>query len=98
MFMIARLLIGCLIIAGLTLSGGGSGQAASDIQQIDTSELQSMMEQNSEIRLINVLPKIIHDARHIPGSLNIPLGRIRDTNALPKKLDSPLVFYCMGLL
>ena len=48
MFMIVRLLIGCLIIAGLTLFGGGSGQAASDIQQIDTSELLSMMERNKE--------------------------------------------------
>ena len=98
MFMIARLLIGCLIIAGLTLSGGGSGQAASDIQQIDTSELLSMMERNIEINLINVLPKIIHDAKHIPGSINIPLGRIRDANTLPEKLNTPLVFYCMGLL
>lgn len=98
MCVITRSLLGCTIIAGLTLFIGSACHAASDVRQIDTSELQSMMEQNSEIRLINVLPKIIHDARHIPGSLNIPLGRIRDTNALPKKLDSPLVFYCMGLL
>ena len=94
---IIRSLIGCLIIAGLALFGGGFGQA-SDIQQIDTPELQSMMEQSSEINLINVLPKIIYDAKHIPGSINIPLGRIRDGNSLPEKLDTPLVFYCMGLL
>ena len=98
MYMINRPMIGCLIIAGLALIGGGSGQAASDIQQIDTPELQSMMEQSSEINLINVLPKIIYDAKHIPGSMNIPLGRIRDANTLPEKLNTPLVFYCMGLL
>ena len=98
MNVITRSLIGGTIIAGLTLLIAGSCHAASDVRQIDTAELQSMMEQNSEISLINVLPKIIHDAKHIPGSLNIPLGRIRDTNALPKKLNSPLVFYCMGLL
>lgn len=98
MYMNTRLLIGCLIVAGLTLFFGGSSQATSDIRQIDTSELQSMMAQNREICLINVLPKIIHDAKHIPGSLNVPLGRIRDSNALPEKLDSLLVFYCMGQL
>ena len=98
MCLITRSLIVCLIIVGLVLIGGGSVQAASGIQQIDTTVLKSMIKQNSEMYLINVLPKIIHDAKHIPGSVNIPLGRISDANTLPRKLNTPLVFYCMGLL
>lgn len=93
-----RCLIGFLMITVATIWVAGVSQAASHIKQIDTSELQTMINENSGIHLINVLPKIIHDAKHIPGSVNIPLGQIQDAAALPGRRDTPLVFYCMGLL
>jgi hypothetical protein len=95
---LARCLIGLLMMIGAALWGTGTGQAASNIQQINTIELQAMMNESSGFHLINVLPKIIHDARHIPGSVNIPLGQIKGGAVLPEGLDTPLVFYCMGLL
>jgi len=98
MNLIARFLFGFLMLTGASIWGDGIGKAASVVKQIDTSELQTMMDENSGIHLINVLPKIIHDAKHIPGSINIPLGQIKDATVLPDRRDTPLVFYCMGLL
>ena len=98
MNLIARCLVGFLMITGATQWMHGVSQAASQIKQVDTSELQTMIDENGGIHLINVLPKIIHDAKHIPGSVNIPLGQIKNTAVLPGRRDTPLVFYCMGLL
>ena len=98
MNLIARCLIGFLMITVATIWVDGVSQAASHIKQVDTSELQTMINENSGIYLVNVLPKIIHDAKHIPGSVNIPLGQIKGANTLPDRRDIPLVFYCMGLL
>ena len=95
---ITRPFYSCLLVFGILLIMGDRCHGSSNIRQIDTSVLQSMMEQDDNLYLINVLPKIIHDNKHIPGSKNIPLGKIREANALPDSLSATLVFYCMGLL
>lgn len=94
----SRLFCSCLLAFSIAWTIGGTCWAAAGVQQIDTPALQSMLARNETIHLINVLPKIIHDAQHIPGSINIPLGQIREAGRLPENRDAHLVFYCMGLL
>ena len=65
---------------------------------ISTAELKQILEQKQDYYLINVLPKIIHDAMHIPGSINIPLGKIEASPQLPTDKKKHMIFYCMGTL
>ncbi len=65
---------------------------------IPTEELAAKIDQGEDICLINVLPKIIYDDRHIPGSINVPIGELATSPLLPEDKRKPLVFYCMGTL
>ena len=90
--------IGAVVITcGLAL---GTIVFAHDVQwqNISTEELAAKLDRAEELLLVNVLPKIIHDARHIPGSISIPLGLLAASTALPDNRDTPLIFYCMGTM
>ena len=67
-------------------------------QDISTEELQAMIASGRDFALINVLPKIIYDNTHLPGSINYPIGKFEHLTDLPFPKDIPLVFYCMGYL
>lgn len=67
-------------------------------QDISTEELQAMIASGQDFVLINVLPKIIYDSMHLPGSINYPIGKLNELAALPFPRDIPIVFYCMGYL
>ncbi len=67
-------------------------------QDISTEKLQAMIESGQDFALINVLPKIIYDSKHLPGSINYPIGKLEKLADLPFPRDIPLVFYCMGYL
>jgi rhodanese-related sulfurtransferase len=65
---------------------------------VSTETLSALRGTNPNLVLVNVLPKIIHDQMHISGSINIPLGAIRTSPALPRDKQTQVVFYCMGRL
>jgi hypothetical protein len=65
---------------------------------INIEELKNKIDLKHDFYLINVLPKIIFDAKHIPGSINIPVGKIATSTLMPKNKNKPLIFYCMGVL
>ncbi len=65
---------------------------------VSTEGLQSLRDSKTEFLLVNVLPKIIHDQMHIPGSINIPLGTVSRSPDLPEDKNTLIVFYCMGKL
>ena len=67
-------------------------------RNISTAELSAKLESGEEVCLINVLPQIIHDSKHIKGSLNIPIGQLPTSPKLPDDKNKPLIFYCMGTL
>ena len=74
-----------------------SGAWASEIQEIDPQELKSRLDAGEELILVNTLPPLLHQVKHLPGSINIPVSLIEEQ--LPAQvadLDAPLVFYCMG--
>jgi len=78
--------------------GALPGHAAQQQQFISTQQLKQSLDRPDDVFLVNVLPKIIHDAKHIPGSVNIPLGQMAQPGRLPPGKDKPIVFYCMGWL
>jgi len=63
---------------------------------VSTEALQALRESETKLLLVNVLPKVIHDQMHIPGSVNIPLGAVSGSPDLPKDKNALVVFYCMG--
>lgn len=69
-----------------------------ETRDISTVELHEMMLSKQDFALVNVLPKIIYDSMHLPGSTNYPMGKLGEAASLPFSKDIPLVFYCMGYL
>lgn len=67
-------------------------------RDISTKELHEMMASGQDFALVNVLPKIVYDSIHLPGSINYPIGKLEKMSILPFSKDIPLVFYCMGYL
>jgi rhodanese-related sulfurtransferase len=80
------------------LSAMGLNASVSEINNLSTTDLQSALNQNSETILINVLPKIIFDNKHIKGSINVPLGHLASIDDFVKEKSAPIIFYCMGRL
>lgn len=75
-----------------------SRQIYAQPRNISTAELHEMMLSKQDFALINVLPKIIYDSMHLPGSTNYPIGKLVKSASLPFSKDITLVFYCMGHL
>ena len=83
----------CLMIGTVSI-----GYGSPSVKPISTPELKQLLNARTDVLLINVLPPIIHDSKHLPGSINYPIGKMERQRALPFPLDQPLVFYCMGVL
>jgi rhodanese-related sulfurtransferase len=90
-------LVGLLLVPPCVVcaaeESGGKGW-----QPISTEELQALQKGKTKIHLVDVLPGILHDVEHIPGSINIPFGLLRSSQKLPRDKNALLVFYCMGVL
>ncbi len=80
----------------ITLFAGTSISGANSWKEISTDELKSWMDSGKDFLLIDVRPSIFHDAQSIPGSINIPLGKLKTSSLLPEDKNKALVFYCMG--
>ena len=55
-----------------------------------------MVEEDGAL-LVHVLSRIEFDMQHIPGSINIPVTALADSDLLPREKDRSLIFYCMGV-
>ncbi|MFO8099043.1 MAG: rhodanese-like domain-containing protein [Salinibacter sp.] len=44
--------------------------------------------------LINTLPRAAHEAKHIPGSVNVPVDDIERVKTLAPNTNAPIVVYC----
>ena len=84
----------------IILAAGTGSNCYSDtaVRKISTSELKMLLDEQSDAVLVNVLPPIIHDSKHLPGSVNYPIGKMERERQLPFPMDQTLVFYCMGVL
>jgi len=63
-------------------------------QKLTKEQLKDKLDNNTQIKLVNVLPKESFEEKHIPGSINIPVTDIE--NIAPQRLDKndEIVVYC----
>lgn len=66
-----------------------------DYDVISRSELKEKIDQGDDFQLVEVLSPDAYQEGHLPGAINIPGDRIRETAAdrLPRK-DREIVVYC----
>ena len=62
-------------------------------KEIKADELKKMME-TENVLVIFPLSKIEFNDMHIPGSVNIPVGMLKEK--LPVDKEKKVVFYCLG--
>lgn len=67
-----------------------------DFPEINAQQLKSRMDAGEKMLLINPLSDIEFNAKHIPGSINIPLQNILITEKLPKDKNQLIITYCLG--
>lgn len=69
---------------------------AHQVRDLTAPEVREMVEEHGAL-LVHVLSRIEFDMQHIPGSINIPVTALADSDLLPKEKDRSLIFYCMGV-
>jgi len=61
---------------------------------ISAEDLKEALESEHPPVLINTLPRKAHEAKHIPGSVNVPVDAIDQVDALVPNKDEQIVVYC----
>ena len=61
---------------------------------ITAEDLREALASDHPPVLINTLPREAHEARHIPGSVNVPVDDIEQVETLVPNKDDPIVVYC----
>jgi len=61
---------------------------------ITAEDLKEALASDHPPVLINTLPREAHEARHIPGSVNVPVDDIEQVETLVPNKDDPIVVYC----
>lgn len=67
---------------------------AETLTTITADELKEALESEHPPVVINVLSREVYEARHIPGSINVPTGEIDRVESLVPTKDDPIVVYC----
>ena len=67
---------------------------ADTLTVITADALKEQLESDTPPVLINVLPPSAHEARHIPGSINVPVDDIGQVEELAPNKDESIVVYC----
>ncbi len=94
---ITSLMYSCLLSICAFFFLSGPAVAAVQYQQITAPETKLLMEKEDAVLLIMVLSQLEFELHHIPGSVNIPIGKLENSAVLPTDKESPLIFYCMGV-
>jgi len=61
---------------------------------ISADDLKDALEGERPPVVINTLPQEVHVAKHIPGSINVPVDDIERVETLVPNKDEPIVVYC----
>lgn len=62
---------------------------------ITAPEVKQLLESGNAL-LVHVLSRLEYQFQHIPGSINIPIDKVRESKKMPENKMTPIVFYCMG--
>ena len=71
-------------------------QAQEPFQVITTPQLKQWLASSQKPLLVYTLSQVEFYEQRIPGSVCIPTEEMQNSRGLPPKLDTPLVFYCLG--
>lgn len=82
------ILLGLVLLAPLT--------CLADWPDISAKELKAMLDTGKPMLLINPLSDIEYSQGHIPGSVNIPLHTIMQSDRLPEDKQSLVITYCLS--
>ncbi|PSQ84507.1 MAG: rhodanese-like domain-containing protein [Bacteroidetes bacterium QH_2_63_10] len=61
---------------------------------ISADDLKEALGSDHPPVVINTLPRDAHEAKHIPGSINVPTDDIEEVERLVPNKDEPIVVYC----
>lgn len=64
------------------------------LSTLTADDLKNVFKTDHPPVLINTLPREAHEAKHIPGSINVPTDDIEQVEALVPNKDAPIVVYC----
>lgn len=64
------------------------------LSHVTADELKEQLEGDTPPVLINALPRPAHEAKHIPGSVNVPVDDIEMAEQLVPNKDEAIVVYC----
>jgi rhodanese-related sulfurtransferase len=86
------------MLLGLMLLVGGElpCQAQEQLQVITTPELKQWLASSQKPFLVYTLSEVEFYEERIPGSVCIPTEEMQTSRELPRQMDAPLVFYCLG--
>lgn len=70
--------------------------SAKDFPEITAKQLKAKIDAGEKLTLLNPLSDIEFKAKHIPGSINIPLQELLIAENLPKDKNQLIVTYCLG--
>ena len=84
--------LAALVITLLALPFGNA--SAEEVQVISLEELKVALDAQQEILLLNPQTEILFNEGYIPGSVNIPLKKIPDSDRLPAERERLIVVYC----
>ena len=70
--------------------------SAAEVPVISTQELQAKIDSGESIFLLNPLADLIYNEGYIPGSVNIPMHTLKNTDKLPADKEMLIVSYCLG--
>lgn len=68
------------------------------VTEIKVDEMYSLLDAHVPLTLVDARPKLRYDQGHLPGSISIPVPKLKEMKAkvLPTDKDELLVFYCGG--
>jgi len=61
---------------------------------ISADDLKEALESDHPPVVINTLSREAHEAKHIPGSINVPTDKIDQVETLVPNKDAPIAVYC----
>ena len=83
--------LGVMIMAG-TIRQGHAG----NWKDLSASDLKDKIDSGATVFLLNPLSDIEFNEGNIPGSVNVPLHEIMNTDKLPTDKQALIVTYCLG--
>lgn len=68
------------------------------VTEIKVEEMYTLISANTPMTLVDARPKMRYDQAHLPGSISIPVPKLKKMKAevLPDDKDKLLIFYCGG--